>query len=145
MRLSKKVSLYTMAHKKQTACKFTCGKAPRKQLATKPLTKSTPSIARVKKSHHYSPGIAALHEIRIIRSLLNSWFTNFPSSVGSCSGLQNRSALLECSCWSFERGKWNLSVVDCFEDTNLCVIHAKHATIMPSDIQLACHIRGKHA
>ena len=33
-------------------------------------------------------------------------------------------------------------LVGLFEDTNLCVIHLKHVTIMPKDIQLACHIRG---
>jgi histone H3/H4 len=32
-----------------------------------------------------------------------------------------------------------------FEDTNLCAIHAKCVTIMPKDIQLACHIRGESA
>ena len=30
-----------------------------------------------------------------------------------------------------------------FEDTNLCVIHAKQVTIMPKDIQLARRIRGE--
>ena len=33
-------------------------------------------------------------------------------------------------------------LVGLFEDTNLCVIHTKRVTIMPKDIQLACHIRG---
>ena len=35
-------------------------------------------------------------------------------------------------------------LVGLFEDTNLCAIHAKRVTIMPKDIQLACHIRGDH-
>ena len=30
------------------------------------------------------------------------------------------------------------------EDANLCTIHAKHVTIMPKDIQLACCIHGDH-
>jgi len=30
-----------------------------------------------------------------------------------------------------------------FEDTNLCAIHAKRATIMPKDIQLARRIRKR--
>ena len=34
-------------------------------------------------------------------------------------------------------------LVDLFEDTNLCAIHAKHITIMPKDIQLACRIHGE--
>ncbi|MEE6469346.1 hypothetical protein FKM82_008589 [Ascaphus truei] len=32
-------------------------------------------------------------------------------------------------------------LVGLFEDTKLCAIHAKRATIMPKDIQLACRIR----
>ncbi|XP_051038665.1 histone H3, embryonic-like [Phodopus roborovskii] len=32
-----------------------------------------------------------------------------------------------------------------FEDTNLCVMHAKRVTIMPKDIQLARRIRGEQA
>ena len=31
-----------------------------------------------------------------------------------------------------------------FEDTNLCVIHAKRVTIMPKDMQLAKRIRGSN-
>ena len=35
-------------------------------------------------------------------------------------------------------------LIGIFEDSNLCAIHAKCCTIMPKDIQLACHIRSKH-
>jgi histone H3 len=31
-------------------------------------------------------------------------------------------------------------LVGLYEDTNLCTIHAKHVTIMPKDMQLACHL-----
>ena len=34
-------------------------------------------------------------------------------------------------------------LVRLFEDINLCAIHAKRVTIMPKDIQLACHIHGE--
>ena len=34
-------------------------------------------------------------------------------------------------------------LVALMKDTNLAAIHAKHITIMPKDIQLACHIRGE--
>ena len=29
------------------------------------------------------------------------------------------------------------------EDANLCAIHTKHVTIIPKDIQLACHVHGE--
>ncbi|KAH0512649.1 histone H3.3 [Microtus ochrogaster] len=53
-----------MARTKQTAGKSTCGKTPRKQLATKAARKSVPSTGGVKKPHRYRPGSVALHEIR---------------------------------------------------------------------------------
>ena len=34
------------------------------------------------------------------------------------------------------------SQVGLFEDCNLCAVHAKRVTIMPSDLQLARRIRG---
>ena len=33
-------------------------------------------------------------------------------------------------------------LVQSFEDTNLCAIHAKHVTIMPKDMKLAMRIWG---
>ncbi|XVE87405.1 hypothetical protein DITRI_Ditri18aG0114800 [Diplodiscus trichospermus] len=53
-----------MARTKQTACKSTGGKAPRKQLATKAARKSAPTTGGVKKPHCYRPGTVALREIR---------------------------------------------------------------------------------
>ena len=35
-------------------------------------------------------------------------------------------------------------MVGLMEDANLCAIHVKRVTIMPKDIQLACHIQGEH-
>ena len=35
-------------------------------------------------------------------------------------------------------------LVGIFEDTNLCAIHAKRATIMKKDMELARRIRGDH-
>jgi histone H3 len=34
-------------------------------------------------------------------------------------------------------------LVGLYEDTNLCTIYAKCVTIMPKDMQLACHIQGE--
>jgi histone H3 len=36
-------------------------------------------------------------------------------------------------------------LVELFEDTNLCAIHAKRVTIMPKDMQLARRIRGRNS
>ena len=50
-------------------------------------------------------------KLGIIRSQLNFWFANFPFSTlyRYCSGLQNRSAIPECSYWCFAGGEWGLS------------------------------------
>ncbi|OBS75870.1 hypothetical protein A6R68_17679 [Neotoma lepida] len=53
-----------MALTKQTARKFTSGKAQRKQLATKVSRKSARATGVVKKSHCYRPGTVALREIQ---------------------------------------------------------------------------------
>jgi len=53
-----------MAGNKQTARKYSGGKAPRKQLATKAARKSTPAAGGVKKPQRYLPGTVALREIR---------------------------------------------------------------------------------
>ncbi|XP_037832048.1 histone H3-like [Kryptolebias marmoratus] len=52
-----------MARTKQTGCKSTGGKAPRKQLATKDARWSAPATGRVKKPHFYRPCTMALREI----------------------------------------------------------------------------------
>uniref|UniRef100_A0A452IWQ4 Uncharacterized protein n=1 Tax=Gopherus agassizii TaxID=38772 RepID=A0A452IWQ4_9SAUR len=44
-----------MARTKQTTCKSTGGKAPRKQLATKAARKSAPATKGVKKPHLGAP------------------------------------------------------------------------------------------
>jgi histone H3 len=88
-----------MARTKQTARKSTGGKAPRKQLATKAARKSAPSTGGVKKPHRYRPGTVALREIRRYQKSTELLIRKLPS------GLQNRSALPECSYWCFAGGK----------------------------------------
>ncbi|VCW69486.1 unnamed protein product [Gulo gulo] len=105
-----------MAVPKSTACQWTCGKAPRKQPATKAMRKSAPSTGGVKKPHHYSPGTVALCDLHFWSVAIH--------------------ALQEAS----EAYLMGLS-----ENTNLCTSHAKHITIMPKDIQLAPGICGEHA
>lgn len=35
-------------------------------------------------------------------------------------------------------------LVEVFEDTNLCAIHAQRVSVNPEDMKLAMHIRGNH-
>ncbi|XP_076429376.1 histone H3.3A-like [Peromyscus maniculatus bairdii] len=144
-----------MARTKQTACKSTGGKAPRKQLATKAARKSAPSTAGVKKPHRYRPGTVALREIRhyqkstellirklpfqrLVREIAQDFKTDLRFQSAAIGALQEASeAYLACATTA--------RLVGLFEDTNLCAIHAKRVTIMPKDTQLAHRIRGERA
>jgi histone H3 len=53
-----------MARTKQTARKFSGGKAPRKHLATKAVRKSIPSKAGVHEAHKKSPHMSGLNLAR---------------------------------------------------------------------------------
>ncbi|XP_050016719.1 histone H3.3A-like [Alexandromys fortis] len=140
-----------MARTKQTARKSTGGKAPRKQLATKANRKSAPSIGGVKKPNLYKPGTVALREIRryqkstdrsffllirklpfqrLVREIAQDFKTDLRFQSAAIGALQEASEVY---------------LVGPFEDTKLCVIHAKRVTIMPKDIQLARHICEERA
>nr|XP_048296554.1 histone H3.3-like [Myodes glareolus] len=105
--------------------------------------KSAPSIGGVKKPHRYRPGTVALREIhcyqkltelfirklpfqRLVREIAQDFKTDLRFQSAAIGALQEASEAF---------------LVGLFEDTNLCAIHAKRATIMPKDIQLAHRIR----
>jgi len=138
-----------MARTKQTARKTTGGKAPRKQLATKAARKSAPSNNHggIKKPHRFRPGTVALREIRryqkstellirklpfqrLVREIAQEFKTDLRFQSQAVGALQEASEAY---------------LVNLFEDTNLCAIHAKRVTIMPKDIQLARRIRGERS
>uniref|UniRef100_F7AQ86 Core Histone H2A/H2B/H3 domain-containing protein n=2 Tax=Ornithorhynchus anatinus TaxID=9258 RepID=F7AQ86_ORNAN len=133
------------AHDKQTAHKITGGKASHKQLANKAARKNPPATGGEKKPHCYRPGIVALREIwryqkfglihklpfhGLVSEIAQDFKTDLHFQSSAIMALQevNEAYLMEL-----------------FEDTNQCAIHAKRVTIMPKDIQLACHIRGERA
>ncbi|XP_011840433.1 PREDICTED: histone H3.3-like [Mandrillus leucophaeus] len=131
----------------QSARKSTSGKVPGKQLDTKAARKSAPSTGRVKKPHCYRPRTLALPEMRpyqkstqllirklpfqrLVREIAQDFKIDLRFQSPAIRALQ-------------EANKAYL--VGLFEDTNLCVIHAKGVTIMPKDIQLARRIWGERA
>uniref|UniRef100_G5E6Z7 Core Histone H2A/H2B/H3 domain-containing protein n=1 Tax=Loxodonta africana TaxID=9785 RepID=G5E6Z7_LOXAF len=129
-----------MAYTKQTACKSTSGKAPRKQLATKATCKSAPSTGGVKKRHPYMPGTVALGEIRRYQKVIGLLIGKLTfQHLDFKTNLHFQSAAIALQEAS------EAYLVGLFEDSNLCVIHAKCATIMLKDIQLACCVNGECA
>ena len=100
---------------------------------------------RLVRTGQFWPGVMALHEIRhyqkssalLIRKLP---FQRLVREIAQDfkSDLCFQAAAILCLQEAAEA-----YLVRLFEDTNLCVIHAKRVTIMPRDIQLARHIRGE--
>ena len=136
-----------MARTKQVARKSTGGKAPRQALATKAARKSTHSSGGVKKPHKYRPGTVALREIRKYQKGVNLLIPKLPfqrlvqeviDDMSNKKGFRLQSHALEAL-----REASEAYLVDLFDDTNLCALHAKRITIMPKDMQLARRIRGE--
>ena len=144
-----------MARTKQTARKSTGGKAPTEQLATSSarsaarkagVRKASGQAGGRKKPHRYRPGTVALRQIRRYQKSTELLLRKEPF----------RRTVREIA--EQELGKLNLRfaegamlalqeaaeahLVELFENTNLCAIHAKRITIQPKDMQLARRIRG---
>ncbi|XP_055989312.1 histone H3.1-like [Sorex fumeus] len=121
---------------KRTVHKSMGRKAPHKQLATKAACKSTPATGGVKKPHCYWPETMALREIRqlpfqwLVREITQDFKIDLRSQSSVVMALQE-------ACEAY--------LVGLFQDTNLCAFPAKHVTIMPKDIQLACRIHRERA
>ena len=114
--------------------------------AQQQIIKSKLSTGALKRPHKYRPGTKALMEIwryqkstellirklpfqRLVREIAQNFKTHLRFQSSTIIALQEAAE-------SF--------LVGLFEDTNLCAIHAKCVTIMPKDVQLACHICGDH-
>lgn len=103
----------------------------------------------VKHKKRYKPGTLALKEIRKYQRSTDLLLRKLPfarlvreiaqDNMGGDAGLRWQSmALLLLQELS------EVFLVNLFEDTNLCALHAKRVTIMQKDIQLARRIRGQH-
>ena len=106
-----------------------------------------PGTGGIKRPHHYRPGTVALREIRRFQSLTKLLIRRLPFARLVREIAQDFKMDLRFQREAIgalqEAGKAYL--VSLFEDTNLCVIHAKCVTIMPKDIQLTHRIRGEQA
>ena len=135
-----------MARTKQVARKSTGGKAPRTALATKAARKSTHSTGGVKKPHKYRPGTVALREIRRYQKSTETLIRKLPFQRLVREVMQDftkEGMRLQSHALAALQEASEAYLVNLFEDTNLCAIHAKRITIMPKDIQLARRIRGE--
>ena len=96
-------------------------------------------------TRRHRPGVTVLHEVRhyqktgglpirklpfqrLVHKIAQDFKTDLHFQTAAVTALQEAT---------------DAYLVGLFEDSNLCAIHAKCITIMPKDIQLACHIRGE--
>ena len=122
-----------MARTKQTARKSTGGKAPRKHVASKGAKKSAAS-GGVKKPHRYRPGTVALREIRKYQKSTDLLIRKLPFQrlVREIAQDFKSDLRFQGSAVLALQEAAEAYLVGLFEDTNLCAIHAKRVTIMPS-------------
>ena len=132
-----------MARTKQTAVKSTGGKAPRK-VASKSARKSA-LAGGVKRPHRFRPGTVALREIRKYQKSTNFLIRKLPFQrlVREVAQEYKVDLRFQSAAIMALQEASEAYLVNLFEDTNLCAIHAKRVTIMPKDLQLARRIRGE--
>ena len=116
-------------------------------MATKAARKMVPATGGVKKPRRYRPGTKALREIRKYQKSTDLLIRKLPFQRLVREIAQQFSADLRFQSTAILalQEASEAYLVGLFEDTNLCAIHAKRVTIMPSDIQLARRIRGERA
>jgi len=132
------------ARTKQTARRSTGGKAPRKQLATKAADRTNRTGIKAK-PHRYRPGTVALREIRKYQKSTDLLIRKLPFQRlvrEIAQDFKNDLRFQSTAILALQEAA-EIYLVQLFEDTNLCAIHAKRVTIMPKDIQLARRIRGE--
>lgn len=140
-----------MARTKQTARKTIGGKTParfpRKQKTAhkKKLPAGAPKNGGVKRARRFRPGTVALREIRKYQKSTELLIRKLPFQRLVREIVQDLRNDLRMTSISFEvlQEASEAYLVGLLEDTNLCAIHAKRATIMAKDMQLARRIRGE--
>merc|ERR1712099_13793 len=130
---------------KQTARMSTNVNRTRKQEITVVSRRSTPTTGGVKKPHRYRPGTVALREIRKYQKSTELLIRRLPFQrlVREIAQTYKSDLRFQSSAVLALQEAAESYLVGLFEDTNLCAIHAKRVTIMPSDIKLARRIRGE--
>ena len=121
---------------------------PRAQLATQAARKSAPSATGgVKKPHRYRPGTVALREIRKYQKSTELLIRKLPFQrlVREVAQAYKSDLRFQSHAILALQEAAEMYLVQLFEDTNLCAIHAHRVTIMPKDMQLARRIRGERA
>ena len=114
------------------------GKAPQKEFL---------KAGKVRKTRKYQPVTVALWEIWQFQKSTELLIWKLPFSRLVCEIAQEvgkHDLCFQGSTIICLQEAAKAFLVSLMEDANLSGIHTKRVTIMPKDIQLACHIWGEH-
>lgn len=102
------------------------------------------AVADNLKKQRYRPGTVALREIRHYQKSTKLLIPRLPFQrlVREIALTYKNQIAFQSAAISALHEACEAYLVNLFEDTNLCAVHAHRVTIMPRDIQLARRIRG---
>jgi histone H3 len=120
-------------------------KMPNKVLATKAAMRARPTAEKTKKPHRYRAGTVALREIRRYQKSTELLIRKLPFQrlVREITGQFKVDMRWQSTAVLALQEAAEAFLVQTFEDTNLCAIHAKRVTIQPRDMRLALRISGR--
>lgn len=121
-------------------------KKPKSSHSHSHAQKELPAVAGIKKApRRFRPGTVALREIRRYQKTTDLLLLKAPFQRVVRELAQDYKAELrfQSAAIAALQEAAEAYLVDLFEDTNLCAIHAKRVTIMSKDMQLTRRIRGE--
>ena len=110
----------------------------------KKAPKFIPSAGGIKRPHRYRPGTVALREIRRYQKSTELLIKKLPFQrlVREVAQGQKDDLRFTSSAMLALQEASEAFLVQLFEDTNACALHAKRVTIMKKDMVLAKRLRG---
>ena len=131
-----------MARTKQTVSKS--AKAS-KSVAKKAKKASTGSSAGTKRTIRFRPGTVALRQIRKLQKGTELLIQKAPFQrlVRETAEKHKTGLRFAASALAALQESTEAYVISLLADANLCALHAKRVTAMPSDLQLARRLRGE--
>jgi histone H3 len=99
----------------------------------------------VKRPHRFRPGTVALRQIRLFQATTDLLLRKLPFQrlVREIAQEFKHDMRFQSTALLAMQEASEAYVVNLFEVSNLCAIHARRVTVMPKDIQLARRIRGE--
>jgi len=121
-------------------------KAARRKHPTRSTSGQTTAAAATNK-RRYRPGTVALREIRRYQRTTDLLIRKAPFQrlVREIAQEMKKDVRFQSTALLALQEAAEMHLIQLFEDTNLCALHAKRVTVMPKDMQLARRIRGERS